>query len=197
MGRPFFRRLTSNSAYRKAVSSVTPRTRIDGLLRNCVKCSAFSAWRFPARNPLCTSRGQLRVSRHSSISTSRQELSGALGNAPGNPACRALHSLGQLPVRWIARRIEANAASNSSDSAFDHVPKNSSKSGLRSGFRSDVRGNRSGALFRLMPSRWRLPARPAEVHQAESPALRVSGACRALERKPRPAYSRASNSCPT
>src|ERR1035437_2853733 len=55
MGRPFFRKYTSTSAYRNAVSSVTFKTRTDGLLRNCVNCAVFSTRRFPARNPLYNS----------------------------------------------------------------------------------------------------------------------------------------------
>src|ERR1035438_6681285 len=55
MGRPFFRKYTSTSAYRCAVSSVTFKTRTDGLLRNCANCAVFSAQRFPARNPLYNS----------------------------------------------------------------------------------------------------------------------------------------------
>src|SRR5216684_2914394 len=55
MGRPFFRKYTSTSAYRNAVSSVTFTTRTDGLLRNWANCAVFSAHRFPARNPLYNS----------------------------------------------------------------------------------------------------------------------------------------------
>src|SRR5258708_17321250 len=55
MGRPFFRKYTSPSAYRNAVSSVTFTTRTDGLLRNWANCAVFSAHRFTSRNPLYNS----------------------------------------------------------------------------------------------------------------------------------------------
>ncbi len=133
IGRPFFRKYTSTSAYRNAVSSVTFKTRTEGLFRYRVNCAEFSAQRVPARNPL--------------YSSPRTTAGTATGEARNTPKYPAIHSLRRLPVRRIdpthlpQRRVERIRFPGRP------APQNSSKSEFLAGLRSEPSNKSKGGFI--------------------------------------------------